>query len=412
MKVCVLGISGADSQMLFDHKEMVNLHRLMDFGFYGQMDAVIPPSALSAWICTVTGRNPGSIGIYGDAIRIDRSYASARMLEPEDIAGLAIWDRLQTVGKRSKVLGFPWRDRYSSKTLCQQQSVVWEWAVAAGRDQWDQACIEIAEGDWDYFQVIDRTPEVVHRFGLAQNCDAAEHGNALPSDAVFEFYKSLDAQLGRVMELLDDNTSVMLVSPFDAHPPLKSVLDINDWLIDRGFLVLQDVGARMAEFDPLLVNWEKTRAWSAGEDCAQVFMNLKGREPQGVIEGSEYETFREEIRSHLTNAFAGHEEIHLRAWKPEELFGETRNIAPDLIVYPESSSGTSGMFVFSSPSYSFRGKYNGATFLDMAPTLLSVAGCELPDSMQGRTLLKSVGDISAEDSEKVVHDRLAGLGYV
>jgi arylsulfatase A-like enzyme len=61
------------------------------------------------------------------------------------------------------------------------------------------------------------------------------------------------------------------------------------------------------------------------------------------------------------------------------------------------------------------GEYEGARLLDIAPTLLDLAGYEIPETMQGRSLVagmekKSSGPGSAD--EQVIHDRLAGLGYV
>ena len=61
------------------------------------------------------------------------------------------------------------------------------------------------------------------------------------------------------------------------------------------------------------------------------------------------------------------------------------------------------------------GEYEGARLLDIAPTLLDLAGYEIPETMQGRSLVaemekKSPGSGSAD--EQIIHDRLAGLGYV
>jgi arylsulfatase A-like enzyme len=56
--------------------------------------------------------------------------------------------------------------------------------------------------------------------------------------------------------------------------------------------------------------------------------------------------------------------------------------------------------------------------LDIAPTLLDLAGYEIPESMQGRSLVAGMekkipgGGSTDDDAEKIIHDRLAGLGYV
>jgi hypothetical protein len=76
-----------------------------------------------------------------------------------------------------------------------------------------------------------------------------------------------------------------------------------------------------------------------------------------------------------------------------------------------------GMFILTAPNCPLSGEYEGARLLDMAPTLLDLAGYEIPKIMQGRSLVagmekKGPGRGSDEESAKIVHDRLAGLGYV
>jgi arylsulfatase A-like enzyme len=63
------------------------------------------------------------------------------------------------------------------------------------------------------------------------------------------------------------------------------------------------------------------------------------------------------------------------------------------------------------------GEYEGARLLDIAPTLLDLAGYEIPETMQGRSLVSGMEKKSSSgggdpDAEKKIRDRLAGLGYV
>lgn len=74
-----------------------------------------------------------------------------------------------------------------------------------------------------------------------------------------------------------------------------------------------------------------------------------------------------------------------------------------------------GVFVLSSPNCPLAGEYEGAHLLDLAPTLLDLAGYEIPSSMQGRSLVAGMekkGDSSGSESNQIIMDRLAGLGYV
>jgi arylsulfatase A-like enzyme len=76
------------------------------------------------------------------------------------------------------------------------------------------------------------------------------------------------------------------------------------------------------------------------------------------------------------------------------------------------------MFILAAPNCPLSGEYEGARLLDIAPTLLDLAGYEIPDTMQGRSLVagtakKTPGGESGDgEAEKTIHDRLAGLGYV
>jgi arylsulfatase A-like enzyme len=54
----------------------------------------------------------------------------------------------------------------------------------------------------------------------------------------------------------------------------------------------------------------------------------------------------------------------------------------------------------------------------MSPTLLDLAGYEIPESMQGKSLVggmekkPSSGGSDEGEAQRLIHDRLAGLGYI
>ena len=130
-------------------------------------------------------------------------------------------------------------------------------------------------------------------------------------------------------------------------------------------------------------------------------------------------------------------------FKPRDLYKNVRNVAPDLIVHfgglywrsigtvghpaihvQENDTGPDGCnhaqygtFILAAPNCPLSGEYEGARLLDIAPTLLDLAGYEIPETMQGQSLVAglekkpSTGGPGSGD-EQIVHDRLAGLGYV
>jgi predicted AlkP superfamily phosphohydrolase/phosphomutase len=129
-------------------------------------------------------------------------------------------------------------------------------------------------------------------------------------------------------------------------------------------------------------------------------------------------------------------------FKPEQIYKRVKNVAPDLVVhfgglywrsiggvgYPtihvlENDTGPDdcnhaqfGAFVLAASSSPLQGEITGARLLDIAPTLMELAGYEVPEAMQGRSLAAGVSssgdDGYAPDDETIIRDRLSGLGYI
>jgi predicted AlkP superfamily phosphohydrolase/phosphomutase len=198
-------------------------------------------------------------------------------------------------------------------------------------------------------------------------------------------------------------------------------------------------------FAKLDVDWEKTRVWSEGGYYARVFMNVKGREPQGVIAPADYESFRDLVKAKFEATVDPQgKPLGTLVFKPEEVYKSVQNVAPDLIVhfgalywrsiggvgYPtihvlENDTGPDdcnhaqfGSFILAASNSPLQGEITGAHLLDIAPTLMDLGGYEIPPSMQGRSLVAGRrfeeakdGDYSSDD-ETIVRERLSGLGYI
>ena len=117
----------------------------------------------------------------------------------------------------------------------------------------------------------------------------------------------------------------------------------------------------------------------------------------------------------LYGADASNGVLTLMTKDPRQYQGTTVEIAGGNRSYRDVQMRHAG--VAGSWGYKASGEYQGARLLDMAPTLLDLAGCEIPETMQGRSLVsgmekKGPGGVSDEESARIVHDRLAGLGYI
>ena len=484
MKICVLGLDCAAPEVVFGDERLVNLRRLMDAGTYGRLESVYPPITVPAWMCMCTSQDPGSLGVYGFRNRTDYSYDKLGFANSASIKALAIWDQLAREGKRSIIVGVP--PNYPPRKIngisigcfltpdttkndfthppalkAKINELVGEYPVDVKnfrtdrkdwlRDEifkmsekhWKVVHWLLKEQEWDYFHYVDIGLDRMHH-GFWNYFDERhvlfEPGNPYQT-AIPEYYAWLDEQIGKALELLDQDTVVLVVSDHGAQR-LDGGIAINEWLIGEGLLVLNEHPTAITPFDKLKVNWSKTRVWSEGGYYARVFFNVQGREPQGVIPAGEYESFQNEMKSRL-EALADDkgQPLHSLVFKPKELYKNVRNVAPDLVVHfgglywrsigsaghgaihvQENDTGPDGcnhaqygMFILAAPNCPLSGEYEGACLLDIAPTLLDLAGYEIPESMQGRSLVagmekKSPGGGSGD--EQIIHDRLAGLGYV
>jgi predicted AlkP superfamily phosphohydrolase/phosphomutase len=173
-------------------------------------------------------------------------------------------------------------------------------------------------------------------------------------------------------------------------------------LVNRVFLSFDDV------------DWSQTRAFGIGS-FGQVYINLAGARPHGVVSpGREYEELKDQIAREalaLRDPRSGKPLVE-RVYRREEIYsGPSLERAPDLIVQPrdweymafghadfgsnklvESVTGLSGhhrpdgVLVVAGPGIRPGTHLQGASILDLAPTILHAMGTAVPRDLDGRVL--------------------------
>lgn len=298
--------------------------------------------------------------------------------------------------------------------------------------------------DWQYFHFVDIGLDRVHHgFWRYHDPTHVLHEPDSPyRDVIRDYYLHLNEEIGRVLELLTDDTVVLVVSDHGAQR-LDGGFCVNEWLVNEGLLVLHERPRTVTPFDQLNVDWSKTKVWSEGGYYARVFFNVKGREPEGVIAPSDYERFRDEMKARLeATADDKGKPLGTLVFKPDEIYRNVRNVAPDLIAHfgalywrsiggvgygrihvQENDTGPDdcnhaqfGAFVLAASNSPLQGRVEGARLLDIAPTLLELAGYDVPSSMQGRSLVAGLArpetPATSAEGEAIIKERLSGLGYI
>lgn len=253
MKICVIGLDSATPEVVFQDERLTNLRRLMDAGVFGLLENPALRAPSSAWQCLL---------------------ASQVSVSSE---GQSIWQYLADQNQKTVIVKSLPDVAKGSGT---QENSLPEPLLDSSRLQWQEAVRTLTSEEWDGLQFVDSGLSLIQ---------AGNFGDAVGS----EYYLWIDEQIGAVMESMDDQTVLLVVST-----------------------------------------------------------GIQAEQP--------------------------------------------------------------GFFLLAAPNCPLSGEHEHATLVDIAPTLLDLAGYEIPTSMQGRSLVAGMEKLvpGNKNHEKIIYDRLAGLGYV
>jgi predicted AlkP superfamily phosphohydrolase/phosphomutase len=376
-KVCVIGLDCAAPELVFDLWQDIlpNLRRLMQRGIYGPLESVTPPITVPAWMCMMTGKDPGTLGIYGFRNRRDRSYEGLTFANNRQVKEPALWDVLAEYGLQTIALGVPltYPPRpingllvsdflapgingdytYPPELKDEIRTVVGEYMLDAPdfrTEDKDRLLADIytmterrfalarhliTAKPWDLFVMVEMGPDRMHH-AFWRYFDSL-HPLYTPGNpyehAIRDYYVALDGEIGRLIALLEPDTRLLVVSDHGAKRMVGG-LCFNEWLLRAGYLVLKTPPTGITKFAPELVDWSRTRAWGDGGYYGRLFLNVRGREPHGTVAPDEVATLKAELTAKLEQMTDEHgKPLGNRIFAPETIYAACHNVAPDLIVY-------------------------------------------------------------------------------
>lgn len=455
-RVLLIGLDCMTPRFVFgtDSFDLPHLKRLMLNGVWGNLRSCDPPITIPAWSVMTSGLDPGTLGIYGFRDRASYGYGDYRISDSTTVQHDRLWDMLGRAGKKSVVLGVP--QTYPSMTVngwlvsglltpdgsvtytypeglkgeLQQEIGDFIFDVPEFRcedkkglllrihelmeNRFDTAEYLMASKPWDFLMMVEMGVDRLHH-GFWKFCDPHHPkylaGNEFES-AFRDYYAGLDRRIGRLLEGVGEETAVLVVSDHGAKA-LHGGFCINEWLIREGYLVLRSAAHDVQALDTSQVDWSKTRAWASGGYCARIYVNMKDREPEGVVCEEEYEGLREELIAKLVRVLGvDGETLENRALKPDDIYHAVRGYAPDIIAYidelrlrvvgsvghphifiSENDTGPDdanhdfeGIFILNDGSR--RGQVRDLSIMDVAPTVLSLLNVESPAQMMGRSIFE------------------------
>jgi len=152
------------------------------------------------------------------------------------------------------------------------------------------------------------------------------------AEVIPTIYETADAVVGKLMERIDGNTTLIVMSDH-GFAPFRRAVHLNTWLKNEKYMALINE-SKQAEIQFLLnVDWTKTRAYALGFNA--LYLNLVNRENSGIVEPEEKEMLLQEIAKGLLalrDPKNGNQVIH-RIYRAEEIYsGEELKNAPDLVI--------------------------------------------------------------------------------
>ena len=324
------------------------------------------------------------------------------------------------------------------------------------------------------------------------------------SGEVLRAYQAVDRALGELMDAADDDT-VFLIMSDHGFGTLDKDVSLNQFFLEQGVMsfspdkvlprlpvvgvppgqsgrgagealrdrlvraipplrALEDRSIRRGEIPlPLrrweYVDWDRTLAYSQGL-FGNVYINLRGREPEGCVAPEDYHQVREDVARRLltlTDPEDGQRVVN-HVYRREEIYhGPHLDEAPDLVVvmrdYAYMTRGGSeltsrdvisepsvnhsgnhrlnGMLVMNGPGIRSGYRVKSAHIMDVMPTVLHILGIPVPADLDGRVLSEALerpelladlaqkltretpgGKHLTRTEEQLIRDRLKNLGYL
>lgn len=321
------------------------------------------------------------------------------------------------------------------------------------------------------------------------------------------YFQQLDTSIGKLLQRAGEDTSVIVLSDHGMGPAHNFIV-LNNWLLEEGLLRLKSgprtalrellfrygfnlrnvhklvnrLGlAKHAEYKAgyfaehliklvflsfLDVDWSHSLAYSYGRHLGPIYVNLRGREPQGIVEpGRNYERVRDNIIARaktFVDPRDGRPLIGDVAKREDIYVGPYLEDAPDLMLFPAderdiffglSDFGSNrtidtvyrypgmhrdkGLLIMHGPDIAEGVQLSGARIWDVAPTILYQMHIPIPQDMDGQVLQAAFGedynprhgapsdeqqgppttesdvaDGYSREAEKEIMERLRRLGYL
>ena len=455
-RALVLGLDSVSPDLLFERflPQMPRVRELLQHSTYGTLRSVDPPITVPAWAVMFSGIDPGTLGVYGFRHRRPGSYFDQYVPSSSTILQPRLWDLLSRAGRRVCVMGMPpgyppprvngvyvsdfltpdgAKDYVFPSSLRPEPEKVtggypFDVLFRAGdRERVGRELIDMtrrhfaaarhlwSKEPWDLFALHEIGPDRIHHafWKFFDRNHPRYEENAVLRGLAESYYAMLDEELGRFLDLVPKDVKVVFLSDHGSQA-MQGCFCINEWLIARGYLTLK--GPTPPPGTPLekaTVDWPKTLAWGAGGYYARIFLNIKGREPEGALSPADVAAFSAKLAREMAEVRRPDgRPLGAEVKVPREIYRQVNGDAPDMMAYfgdvawrsagtlgygslfiQENDTGPDdavhsfdGIYAVVDPSGGPKGRGPARELIDIGPTMLSYFGLAIPSNVQGQPI--------------------------
>jgi predicted AlkP superfamily phosphohydrolase/phosphomutase len=330
------------------------------------------------------------------------------------------------------------------------------------------------KGPFDFFMVVFRSTDFIQH--AAFKYLDTEYTSVHPEetekfgDVICQVYKKMDRYVEQLIKLSGEECTTVIMSDHGGGP-LKRRFHLNRWLKKEGFLVLKNNSPRglrirkkkISEIlnrvslnfinaflperlkslrlpiprpyrkHPIeLVDWKRTKAyanlvWTDGV----IRINLQQREPDGIVDESEYEKLKKDLiikLKEITDPDNGQKVIESAFTREEVYAGPFVHKAPDILLLTRNmeyaftatvqgeelfetpadpipaTHRMDGIFMISGPNIEKGKQLQTKSILDIAPTILYLMGNPVPEDMDGKVITDAIQN-GYQDEHPIVYGK-------
>jgi len=465
MKVYVFGIDSAAPNLIFEKwiKKLPTLNELISEGAWGKIASTVPPITCPAWPTSLSGLNPGWFGLYDLRYRKYGSYFNFGIVNSRILGVNRVWDILSKYGKKSgvtfvpvtypptKIKGFmvssfltpsvnsmftyPNNLRNEILKICDRDKYiidVYDYRRKNPRQLFEELSAKTKQDFKIIRYLLKKYRKLDFFMSVIMTIDRAQHtlwkffdknhpryiNDPILRDSLYELHRQIDEELGETLKYVPKDAAIIVVSDHGAKRMLYRI-NINEILVEEGYLkikkrVKKPVSLRYLEENEY-IDWSKTKAFGLGAYIGQIFLNLEGREPKGIIKKNEYTSIREDL-SNIFKDLRGPngERLNNKVFLKEQVYhGPKVERMPDITIYfdnlhyganesigfnskysletakgpDDSNHGEYGIFILKDPEDRIKGKISGIRLEDLMPTILKMLNIKVRANIDGKSII-------------------------